>query len=830
MDPAGKDELDASDRFDPRMEEVVDSILARFRAGERPSVEECVARYPEAGEKIRMLLPGMLIIEEARDQEKAGLGAKDANRIASSDQATGVAPGRLLRLGEYRLLHEVGRGGMGVVYEAIQESLGRRVALKVLPYYSLLDVRLLERFRREAQAAAKLQHANIVPVYGFGEERSSHDEHARIHYYAMQFVEGRGLDQVLREVRRLRGANHAELDAQRIPESDKLTSSVALGLLSGWSSGEGASREALPPSAPPNRAGRRRGSAVLTPAPQQYYAAVAGLARQAAEALDYAHERGILHRDVKPSNILLEPSGKVWITDFGLAKDESLADLTGPGEILGTLRYMSPESLQGRADRRSDVYGVGVTLYELLTLRPAFDGADRKRIEHQIAAGEPGRPRGADPGIPRDLESIALKAIRKDPGDRYASARDLALDLGCFERGVRVRTSPVSVASLGLRAAKRHRVLAAGLGLLLLSFPAYLLWSWADAKRARSPITLVAADFDGDGDLDLATSNFRSGNVSVVLDPGRQASNLTTYAVGVEPDGIVARDWNQDGMLDLAVADTFKDARTISILLNAGGGRFRTRRIIDVEQVLFGFAAGDLDGDAWPDLAVAASPNKVLTLRNSGEGSFATPEPIEVTPGANGVVAVDCCRGDGRMDLVTANPTPRTISVIENTGGGQFAKPRHYPAGSMALRLTAADLDGDGDLDIATANYGTWDASILLQNADGSFAEPRLVPTGLYIQCVAAADLDGDGDQDLVGGANHKQDSLVFLRNESDGTFPRKDLLPVPGGPTAVVALDWDHDGDLDLLVTVSQRNVVKLLQNGGDGTFTDGGEFKLSP
>src|SRR5262249_28422450 len=144
--------------------------------------------------------------------------------------------------------------------------------------------------------------------------------------------------------------------------------------------------------------------------------------------------------------------------------------------------------------------------------------------------------------------------------------------------------------------------------------------------------------------------------------------------------------------------------------------------------------------------------------------------------------------------------------------------------------LAAADLDGDGDLDIATANYGTWDVSILIQNKDGTFAEPRLVNTGMYTQFVVAADLGADGDQDLIAWANHKQDSLVLLRNDGNATFPKTDLVPVPGGPTAGQRLGLDGDGDLDLLVTSSQRSVVVLLLNRGDGNFAQAGEFRLSP
>ena len=197
-----------------------------------PSVDEYASLYPDIADQIRQFLPGILFVEEVRIREEAGRRKEVDSQVHAEAGDTTQSELRSIRLGEYRLLHEVGRGGMGVVYEAIQESLGRRVALKVLPDYSLLDERLIERFRREAQAAAKLQHPNIVPVYGFGEDGSARDERGVIRYYAMQFVDGRGLDEVVLQVRRLRGAKPEGLRPGESRQSDQLTTSVAIGLLS----------------------------------------------------------------------------------------------------------------------------------------------------------------------------------------------------------------------------------------------------------------------------------------------------------------------------------------------------------------------------------------------------------------------------------------------------------------------------------------------------------------------------------------------------------------------------------------------------------------------
>lgn len=324
---------------------IADEFTDRLNRGERPDVEEYACRYPEIAEVLR---EGLLVLPAMRQPAAAYAGA---DVLAPSRQ---VLPERL---GEYRILRAVGHGGMGAVYEAVQEPLGRRVALKVLPFHGLMDVLHSQRFRREARAAARLHHTNIVPVFGIGEQDG-------VHYYAMQFIEGESLQTV--------GARATDCK------------SVARW---GW---------------------------------------------QIAEALAYAHGHGVLHRDVKPSNLLLDRAGNVWLTDFGLARADGLPDLTRTGDVVGTLRYMAPEQLDGTADGRSDVYSLGLVLYELLTRRPAFSAADRNQLVKQVTQEEPPAPRRLDGRIPSDLDTIVVKAIAKEPERRYSSAAALAEDLRRF--------------------------------------------------------------------------------------------------------------------------------------------------------------------------------------------------------------------------------------------------------------------------------------------------------------------------------------------------------------------------------------------------------------
>jgi serine/threonine protein kinase/Flp pilus assembly protein TadD len=404
---------------------VADEFLRRQEQGEQPDLEEYAARYPDAAPVLRKVLASLALLERSL------AGGTASTDLTAEEARTGV-------LGDYRLLREVGRGGMGVVYEAEQISLGRRVALKVLPFAGALDARQLQRFRTEAQAAAHLHHTNIVPVYAVGCERG-------VHFYAMQFIDGDTVAALIGELRRLAGLERP------LPP--------------------GGSSPAPPASEPSSTAV----SALLTEGSKRsrdFFRTVASLGLQAAEALEHAHTEGIVHRDIKPANLLVNLRGNLWITDFGLARFRNEAGLTVTGDLLGTFRYMSPEQALGRrgvVDQRTDIYSLGATLYELLTLEPVHDGRDRQELLRQIADESPRPPRRLNPAIPADLETVVLKALDKEPEGRYATAQELADDLRHFLEDEPIRARRPTLLQRVGKWARRHRpVLAAGVAVLLL--------------------------------------------------------------------------------------------------------------------------------------------------------------------------------------------------------------------------------------------------------------------------------------------------------------------------------------------------------------------------
>jgi serine/threonine protein kinase/WD40 repeat protein/Tfp pilus assembly protein PilF len=465
----------SSDERNP-VELLAEDFMARKRKGEKPTLSEYTSQHPELAEDIRELFPALLMMEDLGDSSLAATGPQETAATAT-----------LSHLGDYRILREVGRGGMGVVYEAEQESLGRRVALKVLPPHILNDSQQVRRFEGEARAAAKLHHTNIVPVFGVGSDQG-------MHYYVMQFIQGLGLDEVLEELKQLRKTS-GEVRIRKTDRRDEPGGSPVIEIA------QSLVTDAFAPTMP--QAQPRSSDSAVTRLPggsalstvsesdARYCRSVARIGVQVAEALDYAHSQGILHRDIKPSNLLLDVRGAVWVTDFGLAKvagpgcQNGKGDITHTGDIVGTIRYMAPERFTGMSDARADVYGLGVTLYELLTLRPAFTERDRAKLIQQVLHDEPPPMRKLNPVVPRDLETIIHKAISKESAQRYGSARELAEDLQRFIEDRPIRARRVGPRERIWRWCRRNPAVAALLSGLLFALSAVAVVSTGAALKLK---------------------------------------------------------------------------------------------------------------------------------------------------------------------------------------------------------------------------------------------------------------------------------------------------------------------------------------------------------
>jgi serine/threonine protein kinase/WD40 repeat protein len=473
---------------DVLLNELADEFAARYRSGERPALTDYVQRHPELADDIRELFPALVEMEVV----------KAAAEAPGTEPEIALPP--LEHFGDFQILREIGRGGMGVVYEAEQISLGRRVALKLLTQRMLRDGVQKRRFDREAKAAARLHHTNIVPVFGSG-------EHEGTPYYVMQFIQGLGLDVVSEEIGRLDGRPTPQTGRNDVSE---VTQSLMTGgfrsvgephldppFSKGGRGGSGSHARAVADTSeiavsmtqPSSSAGGSdRFARKLT-----YWQGVARIGVQVAGALDYAHRQGIIHRDVKPSNLLLDLSGTAWVTDFGLAKGEDQDNLTRTGDMLGTLRYMPPEAFDGKADVRSDVYGLGITLYEMLALQPAFGQIDRNKLVKAVTTSAPARLRLLRPSVPRDLETIVHKAIEREPGRRYRTAAELAADLQRFLDDEPIKARRATEFEKLWMWVRRRPAIAGLISALLLCLLAGTITSMVFAVRAEKFARAAAA-------------------------------------------------------------------------------------------------------------------------------------------------------------------------------------------------------------------------------------------------------------------------------------------------------------------------------------------------
>ncbi len=603
---------------------LVEQFLRQRRTGAATDVAAFAAAHPEHADALRDLLPTLLALEDMkRDRESTGSGRRRAS-----------VP-KLDRLGEFRIVGELGRGGMGVVFEAEQESLGRRVALKVLPQAGLLTGNQLERFRREAQIAAQLHHSNIVPVFGSGESDG-------YHWYAMQFIEGRSLD--------------------RWRDEQALT----------------------PPTGSAHW--RERGRMV------------ARLGQQAASALHYAHCLGTLHRDIKPANLLLEhdaetppPKGEMrstgtglgdtrrsasasedreataassrrtsehlWVTDFGLAKALEGEGLTHTGDLLGTLQYMAPEQFAGNYDVRSEVYALGVTLYEMLTLRPAFAGSSRSQLMERIRTQRPDALRRSCPELPEDLVVVVEKAMARDPGDRYQDAEALARDLQAFLDDRPIEARRLSTARMVWRWCRRNRAMAALAASTFLAVVGAAITGWvaygvAGVERSKAE---VAAFAEGQ------QKQRAEANLAIALTAfGKMFDSL------VGPDPALALEEDEDTGEQTVVVRTVVDPRHVELLKEM--------------LAFYGQFAAENAGNQTLQLETARASRRIASIH----ARLGKPEDLDAAANA-------CAEALARYATVTDRDVRREEAAV-HVLIGQLKQRRLRPGEAVASFQKAIDL------------------------------------------------------------------------------------------------------------------------------------------
>ncbi|MHC4098902.1 MAG: protein kinase domain-containing protein, partial [Planctomycetota bacterium] len=372
-----------------------------------------------------------------------------------------------VQIGDFRIEKRLGTGGMGIVYQAVQVSLNRRVALKVLPPgLTLNQETAVERFHREAQAAAKLHHTNIVAIYAEGEENGTC-------YYAMEMIEGQSLDQIIDDFRAANGDNSAPEDF--------------ISMENGGTCDEPESPDAVKSNTQTALSLSRGGSL------QRHFDTIARLIADVADALDYAHSKGIIHRDVKPSNLMLGKDGRLSLMDFGVARMLEDQGITITGSFIGTPHYMSPEQIRGgpnKLNHRTDIYSLGVTLYELLTLKLPFAGDNQEQIITQILGREPRRPRQLDDRIPVDLDTICCKAIEKDSNRRYQTAGEFAEDLRRYINRYTIRAKRSGPIDKIVKFVRRHKVpVAMAAGIVLVSTIAGMAtWKYFTSRWAQERV------------------------------------------------------------------------------------------------------------------------------------------------------------------------------------------------------------------------------------------------------------------------------------------------------------------------------------------------------
>jgi serine/threonine protein kinase len=789
----------------------LDEFASAWLQGAAPDPDEFCRRHPECGPELRRRLQDFLEARPSRVGASGGLAAPPP------------AAGEWKTLGDFRIVQEIGRGGMGVVYLAHQLSLRRSVALKVLPAHLTLQPETIARFEREASMAARLRHPGIVEVYAVGSEGGHH-------FYAMELVEGTPLDRVLAKMR------EEPLDRLDGATLEAAVSAHRLAIASAEESRGGGTEEGKP---------ERRPSSAWN---RSYIETTCGLVVQVAEALDHAHRAGVLHRDVKPANILVRDDGSAVLTDFGLAREEGLPSLSRTGEFAGTPYYVSPEQAMGRrvkVDHRADLYSLGVTLYELLTLRRPFEGRTTQEVLGLILTKEPANPRRWNPLLPRDLVTIILKAIEKDPDRRYQDGKALAADLRAFLSYKPIAARPESLQERAWKFARRHRAAMASACALLLGAAGWGVAWWLRpgllTVTSPTPGATVFVDGVALGTTPLESLSLRPGLHRIRMEKGEDLFS-TEEEILVErgrPRQIERALASRHGILRLesdpaGARITLLDGKGAAVpveestpaLLDLRAGRYTARFELEgfePREKVVEVGAGGMRTDcdiAWEtgrlDLEGFREGVEVEVHRGErvdAEGpswnvTLPLREPLRLPSGAYSMRAR--LPGHDRRDLEGREAVH--VAPGSTTRARIWLPPleRRFEVGvaDPIETLLLADVDGDGVFEVVG---GTLSGRVLVFRGDGSLrAEARI---GAPVSVLVSADFDGRGLRSLVAGGRGESgqswSESEFPLVAMDGGRKVRFAAKIRGSAVAIEAGDTDGDGRDEVFVATAAGRVV---------------------